>query len=360
MTKIYTFEPDYIVPPGATLKETLEAKGMSQADLALRLGLAEKTVSQIINGIAPISFETAEKLELVTGVPANFWNQRELTYREGLAKRQAAERHRADIGWLREIPVKELVARGFMKEAAEDAVMVRSSLAFFGAGSVDSWRNAWAAPDALYRGKLAQEKHPGYVATWLRIGELQADGVECEPFDAREFRKALNDLRELTIHRAKVWRQQMGELCRAAGVAVVFTKEIPRASVSGATRWLTKDKALLQLSLKHKTDDQLWFTFFHEAGHILLHGKKQVFLEFGATDKTEEEREANRFAQDILIPPAVANRLPYLKSKAQILQFSSEINRAPGIVVGRLQREKLLPPSHCNNLKAKLAWAATK
>jgi plasmid maintenance system antidote protein VapI len=360
MTKQYAFEPDYIVPPGATLKETLDARGMSQTDLALRLGLAEKTVSQIINGIAPISYDTAEKLELVTGVPASFWNQRELTYREGLAKRQAAERHEADISWLREIPVKELVSRGFLEESTEDAAMVRRALAFFGAGSVESWRNAWAAPEALYRGKLAQQKHPGFVAAWLRIGELYADGVECEPFDAREFRKALNDLRQLTVQRAKIWRQQMVELCRAAGVAVVFTKEIPRASVSGATRWLTKDKALLQLSLKYKTDDQLWFTFFHEAGHILLHGKKQVFLEFGATDKTEEEREANRFAQDMLIPPAVANRLPYLKSKAQIVQFAGEINRAPGIVVGRLQREKLLPPSHCNDLKRKLAWAETK
>jgi len=360
MGKTYAFEPDYIVPPGTTLKEVLDTKGMSQADLALRLGMAEKTVSQIINGIAPISFETSEKLELVTGTPASFWNRRELTYREGLARRQAAEKHGADTAWLREIPVKELVARGFLESASEDATMVRRVLSFFGVGSVESWRNTWATPDALYRGKDAQAKRPGYVAAWLRMGELQADSVGCEAFDAREFRRALSEVRELTVQPAKVWRQQMCDLCRAAGVAVVFTKEIPRASVSGATRWLTKDKALLQLSLKYKSDDQLWFTFFHEAGHILLHGKKQVFLEFGATDGTEEEREANQLAQDILITPAVATRLPYLRSKTQILQFASEINLAPGIVVGRLQREELLPPSHCNDLKRKFDWAPTK
>jgi len=81
----YKFEPDYTVPPGATLKEILDTKGMSQADLCLRTGLAEKTVSQIVNGVAPISYETAEKFELAIGVPSSFWNSREVAYRQAIA-----------------------------------------------------------------------------------------------------------------------------------------------------------------------------------------------------------------------------------------------------------------------------------
>lgn len=80
------FTPDYAVPPGVTLKEVLDSKGLSQADLSLRTGLAEKTISQIVNGIAPITHETAEKLELTLGLPARFWNRRELSYRESLAR----------------------------------------------------------------------------------------------------------------------------------------------------------------------------------------------------------------------------------------------------------------------------------
>jgi len=84
----YKFAPDFVVAPGVTLKESIDSKGISQAQLAQRTGLTEKMISQIINGIAPISYDTAGKLELVTGVPAKFWNRRELGYREALSRRK--------------------------------------------------------------------------------------------------------------------------------------------------------------------------------------------------------------------------------------------------------------------------------
>jgi HTH-type transcriptional regulator/antitoxin HigA len=127
--------------------------------------------------------------------------------------------------------------------------------------------------------------------------------------------------------------------------------------VSGLTRWLSKDKALIQLSLKYKTDDQVWFTFFHEAGHILLHGKRSVFIECPGRADTPEEREADAFARDFLIPPSYRARLPLLKSKAAIQSFARELGVSPGIVVGRLQHDHLLQPSFCNDLKVKLRWA---
>lgn len=88
----YAFSPDYAVPPGITLKETIETKGISQAELSLRTGLAEKTISQIINGVAPITYDTAEKLELTLGIPARFWNNRELIYREHLLRIEKSKR----------------------------------------------------------------------------------------------------------------------------------------------------------------------------------------------------------------------------------------------------------------------------
>lgn len=266
----YIFEPDYAVPPGATLKETLESKGLSQADLSLRTGLAEKTISQIVNGIAPITYETAEKLEMAMGIPASFWNQRELRYRETLARCAEVEKLEADVKWLKVIPINDLIRRGVVENTSDKADLVRRVLRFFGVSSVASWENAYAQPVAQFRGKRVQYKHPGYVAAWLRMGEIQA-AVECAPFNAEKFRKALNEARNLIAGPLSVWKERMETSCAAAGVAVVFTKEIQGASVSGATRWLTKDKALIQLSLKYKTDDQLLFTFFHEAGHILLH-----------------------------------------------------------------------------------------
>lgn len=131
---------------------------------------------------------------------------------------------------------------------------------------------------------------------------------------------------------------KLESLCAQCGVAVVFVPELPKTGVSSATRWVTKDKALIQLSLRYKTDDQLWFTFFHEAAHILKHGKKELFLEGKGMDG-EQEREANEFAGNWLIPPRKFRE--FLKrprlGRTDILAFADELSTAPGIVLGRLQ-----------------------
>ena len=319
--------------------------------------MAEKTISQIVNGIAPISHETAGKLELVTGVPASFWNRRESSYREGLARREEKKKLAGETEWLKQIPVKVLIERGFVEGGQYRSNPVRSILAFFGVSSVEAWRNAWEKPVCVqFRGGEAQERRPGYVAAWLRMGEIQAEQIECKPFDAAAFRKVLSKAREMTLARDREWPKELRTLCAAAGVCFVMTKEIPTASVSGATRWLTKDKALLQLSLKYKKNDQFWFSFFHEAGHILLHGKRQVFVEFSNSDDTKEEREADRFARDILIPPTYTHHLPGLKFAKEIERFAAVIGIDPGIVVGRLQRDGILKRAFCNNLKRTYKW----
>lgn len=349
------FEPDYAVAPGATLKEVLDEKGVSQAALAVRTGMTEKNISQIINGVAPISYETAEKFEMALGVPAHFWNQRESAYRETLARIAATERMKGDVAWLDEIPVDVLKSRAYIDSDADNENLVRSSLKFFGVSSVESWRITWGNPVAQFRGGEANDRKPGFVAAWLRIGDVQAAGIDTAPFNPEEFRRALVDARAATTRNSGL--SELQSRCADAGVAVVFTREIPSASVSGATRWITKDKALIQLSLKFKTTDQVWFTFFHEAGHILLHGKKQTFLEFGVGGESDEEREADVFARDLLIPPAEAKRLPLLRTASQITAYANSIGISPGIVVGRLQRDRLLTyKTNLNGLKPKVNW----
>jgi len=357
MAAKYAFKPDYVVPPGETLRETLEAKGLSQGDLAVRIGMNEKTISQIINGIAPISFETAEKLEMVTGVPASFWNRMEVDYREGLARREELQKFASDVQWLEEVPVNVLIDRNFIEKSSDEAVMVRRVLKFFGVGSVDSWRSTWAAPSGLYRGKATQEKHPGAVAVWRRMGEIQADAIPTEAFDAREFRRVLIQARILTTRSLAEWYPELQALCATAGVQFVIVREIPNASISGFARWRTKDRALIQLSLKFKTDDQVWFTFFHEAAHILLHSKKLVFIDEGMCDDTEEEKEANAFARDTLIAPEHARSLSRLRSRVDVRRFAASIGISPGIVVGRLQRDGIFNHGWCHDLKVKYKWA---
>lgn len=357
-TKRYAFTPDYAVAPGATLQETIDSLGMTQRDLAVRTGLAPKTINEIIKGKAPLTPETAVLLERVTGVPARMWNSLEANYREQLARIADRERLEADLEWLQTIPTKELIARGTIEPAADRVTLLHAVLKFFGVGSSEQWKQVWMQPDAAYRKSERFEAHPGAVATWLRLGELEAQKLATKPYDRTRFQKALAEIRALTVEPPDVFEPRMRKSAAAAGVAVVFVQELKKCPISGVARWLTPEKALIQLSLRYKTEDQFWFSFFHEAGHVMNDPKKSVYIDNGDRNDTDEREErANRFAADLLIPPAQAERLQTLTNQTRIVQFAKELGIAPGIVVGRLQREGVLPwPSPLNALKRRFAW----
>ena len=152
----------------------------------------------------------------------------------------------------------------------------------------------------------------------------------------------------------------MRAISAACGVAVVFVPELPGARASGVARWLTPTKALIQLSLRYKTDDHLWFTFFHEIGHVLRHGKTDVWIEAtssGADDPREAE--ADKFSRDMLVPPREARELPRLQSADQVHRFAERLGVAPGIIVGRLQHDGIWFHSRGNQLKRQLTFEVT-
>ena len=112
---------------------------------------------------------------------------------------------------------------------------------------------------------------------------------------------------------------------------------------SGATRWLSPSKALVQLSLRHKRNDHLWFALFHELAHVLFHGKKEVFVEdkLGRDGgRADQEKEANDFAAKTLIPPAANEQLQDISSYAQVRAVARELGVHPGIVAGRIQHDR--------------------
>jgi addiction module HigA family antidote len=359
---INEYTPDVVSPPGETLQELLDERGMSQAELAERMGRPKKTINEIIKGKTAITPETALQLERVLGVPAGFWTNMEKHYREHLARQEEMALLEGSVEWLREMPVAALKKLGWIEARKNKAEQVREMLSFFGVASPEQWRQVFSAPQAAFRHSSAYKSEPGALSAWLRKGELRAQEIVCEPFDKSKFEEALLDARKLTIEPPSVFQPRLVELCAAAGVAVAFVPELPKCRAHGATRWLSATKAVIQLSLRYKTDDHLWFTFFHEAGHVLLHGKKQVFIESDKGAPDREEAEANEFAASLLIPQDSLARLQSFAerqriSNAQVIGLAEELGIAPGIVVGRLQHIGWLPYTHLNGLKTRLMWA---
>lgn len=351
----YPHEPDYAVPPGATLAETIESMGMDQRELARRADLAEKTVSQIINGHAPITHDTAIKLERVTAVPARMWNNLETAYRERRARIEDRDRLEDNLGWLKTIPLKDLIARGLVEPAKDKIAQLQSVLAFYGVAGPAEWKKQYLEASPAYRRSHCFRSQPGATSAWLRIGQLRAMAVAAGPYDANKFKRALTEARKLTIESPEIFGPKLKELCCQAGVVLELVKEIKGCPVSGATRWLTPTRPLIQMTLRYKTNDHFWFTFFHEAGHILNDSKKELFIEDGEQDASREEQ-ANQFARDFLIPLSEAEALKALKSKADVLRFAKRIGIAAGIVVGRLHHDGM-PHSFMNDLKERFSWS---
>lgn len=356
----HDYRPDSVSPPGETLQEMLDERSFSQAELATRMGRPKKTINEIVKGKAAITPETALELELVLGVPAAFWNAREKDYRADLARRAQSAQLARQIQWMRRFPVKALMERGWMPSATKPEDKVRALLSFFGVASDDQWDALATAHQAAFRKSAAFESSPEALTAWLRCGVIRAHEIECDSFDRDRFLQVLQDVRELTTEDPSIFQPEMTRLAASAGVAVAFVPQLPKSRVSGATRWLNQDTALIQLSLRYKTDDHFWFTFFHEAAHILLHGKKLIFLEV-SKHQGDLEEQANRWAADFLIPPDEYTAFVAADDLAMtsISAFAAHLGIAPGIVVGRLQHDGHLPHSHCNRLKRHFEWDST-
>ncbi|MCL6643397.1 MAG: HigA family addiction module antidote protein [Dehalococcoidia bacterium] len=353
----YAYEPDFVTAPGEMLEEKLQEIGMSQAELAERIGRTRKTVNELIKGKAPLVPETAVQLERVLGVPARFWASAEANYHQALAGHEEALRLATQEEWLRRLPVRALVKRGILSRESSRVSRLRELLNFFGVASFEALLRIGEERYLAFRQSPAHEVNRFALLAWLRLGKLQAQKVACAPYNEGRFRQTLREIRNLCIESPPVAAPNMQKGCAESGVALVFVPEIPGARAWGVTQWVSADKAILQLSLRGKSDDQFWFTFFHEAAHILLHPKRAVYVEFGQ-DADEHEEEANRFARDILIPPADWRRIAATppRSAAQVRAWAKKLGIAPGVLVGRLQHERILPWTHLNGLKVKLRF----
>ncbi len=351
------FSPDYAVAPGKVLEEWLDERGMTQTELAERMGRPIKTVNEIIQGKARIIQETALQLESVTGIEASFWTNAERVYRERAARAEEQVQLAAWGEWARLFPFCQMVKRGWVAEAASVQDRVQALLRYFGVASPDAWYSVYEQFQVAYRKSPSFKSDPAHLAAWLRQGEIAAGSLDCEPYTENGFKKALGKVREITCERIEPASDKVVELCRQVGVSVVFVPELSKTHVSGATRWLKPTKALMQLSLRHKSDDHLWFSFFHEAAHILLHTKKGIIMEFnGKTDALETE--ANLWAGQFLLPradvAAFCQQRPM--TDARIKAFAKRMGVSPGIVVGRLQHDGVVPHMAFNHLKRRLQF----
>lgn len=336
------------IPPGETLLEVLESLNMTQKELAGRIGMSVKTINEIIKGKAPITAETALKLEIVLDTPASFWINLESNYREALARIKAQAEIQNDYEILDTIPYVDMARNNWVPKTSKKDEKVMNTRKFFNVALLTSIPTTITGAFKKSEGKTISSYA---VASWLRKGQIDANNIECNKFNKIQLRSLIPFFRALTLKEPREVFEVLAEKCRECGVALVLTPLIPKASIDGATQWISSEKALIQLSIRGKRLDRFWFTFFHELAHILHHNKKEIHINF-YTKESHIEDEADLLASQWIIPQKEYQKFTSENniSKLSIINFAKSIGIHPCMVVGRLQHDNFIDFNEYNYL----------
>lgn len=355
------FCPTWASPPGDTVADILEERNLSQSEFANQIGYTVSHTHDLLLGNSPITMEIAHRLERALGVSATFWMNRESQYREDISRLQI-KISSSDEGWLKELPVKDMTAFGWLRPVHHASEKVVECLRYFGMPNVAAWRETYhnVLETVAFRTSPSFDSQSGAVAAWLRQGEIESIRIESKTWDAERFQDTLPSIRALTRKKnPSDFIPELQKLCAECGVAVVIARAPTGCRASGATLFLSPSKALLLLSFRYLSDDHFWFSFFHEAAHLILHNKDDLFLEGMEMCSTKEEQEANEFAANTLIPEQFKLELSNLRLDGrEVIRFARKVGVSPGVVVGQLQYLGLITRKQLNNLKTRFSWAS--
>lgn len=356
------FSPDWVSPPGDTIAAILNERGVTRDEFGKWVQLSHAEVDHLIAGTTVITASLATLLAEVLGSTPSFWKKREARYRQGL---QGLEREGSSPGsleWLGNLPAREMADLGWIRPTNSKATSVAACLQFFGVPDVPNWRNAYKDTlDAIaFRSSKAFASRPGAVVAWLRQGEIIASDVKCDPWDPKRFRHELECIRVLTREEDPAdFLPELARRCATCGVALVVLRAPKGCKASGAVRFLPGDKPMLMLSGRHLSDDHFWFTFYHEAGHLILHAQRLIIEVSNGDDalSDQEEGEADTFAGDLLVPPEHQPEMLRLKAnKIDVIRFARRIGVSRGVVVGQLQHRGIIRRDQLNGLKHWFHW----
>ena len=291
--------PQIVLHPGETLAEKLDEMSMGPKEFAVRTGKPEKTIISILKGESSITPDMAVQFESVTKIPANFWMRKQQAYNEYLARVKSEELIKSAISWGKSFPYSEMAKLGWVPKKDKIEEKVKELLSFFRMSKHTAWEQYYLNQElkVAFRISLCHTKNPYSISAWLRQGELQAESLLANTYSDKLLKEALPDFKQIMSDHPEDLFSQLQKRCIETGIKLVYTPCMPKAPISGSTRWIN-DTPIIQLTGRYRRNDSFWFTFFHEIGHILLHGKKDIFLEnIEYTDKEiKKEKEADDFA----------------------------------------------------------------
>lgn len=349
--------PRWASSPGDTISDLISSKNIESDDVARACDLDFVEFDRLIQGALPIDDRLAQSLSRCLGGSVSFWLRREERFREMQATVEADQ-------WVQSLPLQSMKKLEWLDVPRGWRDRIDACLDFFGIDNLDGWREDYSAhlQSVRFRTSATFPNQIPAVSAWLRAGELSRRGVDGGTFKPSAFWAVLPKIRELTrIPDPEDFLPQLRAIALECGVSCVIVPAPDGCAASGASRVLPDGSALIQLSGRYLVDDHFWFTFFHEAGHLLLHGDKAIHVDGDPAEfeTSETESQANTFSADILWPIEDRPTGKSKPSKRTILRMASEMGTSPGIIVGQLQSSGILDHSECNYLKRRYVRAGS-
>lgn len=338
---------DIAFHPGETLAEKLEEINMGPKEFAIRTGKPEKTINAVLKGESAITSDMAILFEDVLQIPARFWLKQQYEYDEYIARQKRQSVIELAKDWAAAFPYAEMAKLGWIIPTRKVEEKVAHLFKYFGVSSSDAWEEYFYKQQlkVSFRISLYNTKKPHALSAWIRQGELQASKINAPSFDKKMLLAQLPKIKALMATHPDDFFQQLQELCLLAGVKVIYTPCIKKAPISGATRWIN-EHPVVQMTGRYNQNDRFWFTFFHELGHILLHGKKEIFLEdieYSDYDK-QKEKEADEFAIKWTFSEEEEKEVSKneVLTETDIVKYAAKFNTHPAIIIGRLQKKEII------------------
>jgi HTH-type transcriptional regulator/antitoxin HigA len=336
------------IPPGATIREQLENRGMKQKEFALRMGLSEKHISRLINGQVELTKDVALRLESVLGVPASFWNNLEAIYREKLARIVSEKELERDAELASKFPYSKMAALGWIEPARKAEEKALNLRRYFEVAKLDLIEKL-RIPGIAYRKTGKNDTSDYSLAAWAQKARIEARKYRTAPINIGKLEKEIPRIRGMTVKNPEEFCSKLMDIFAESGVALVFLPHIGGSFLHGASFYDGK-RIVMGLTVRGRYADKFWFSLFHEMCHVI----RGHISELNGNNE-EQENEADAFARDILIPPEQYN--DFIKAncfaKECIIEFANKIEIAPGIVLGRLQKENYVPYNRFNDLKVR-------
>jgi len=342
MATINEYYPQSVTHPAVILAETLEENNMGAKEFAVKTGKPEKTISAVLKSKSSITPDMAMLFEQVLKIPAHFWIEAQRNYDEYVARLNFQKNIDNSVEWAKQFPYLAMANLGWLSKTTQLKEKVVNLFNYFGIANQKGFEDYYynQATQVAFRISLKNQDNAPAIAAWLRQGELQAKQQNVPAYSKSKLKSNLPLLKKLMVQQPQNFYSQLLSLCAEAGVKVVATPCLPKTQIKGSTRWLN-DTPLIQLNNRYKRNDIFWFTFFHEVGHILLHGKKYFSIENLNVkgEKKQYENEANNFAADWLLnkkQEAIILGKAKLSAK-DVEQFAKTFKTHPACIAGRLQ-----------------------